>query len=98
MNKKYSRGFLVEWRKRYQKINWYGRLINEDKKDKVSGTLKEDIAKMERKLQKMIDDLKQWMDLQGLNMPPAPWAYDAKDKTTWPSHSSFQYYDRMKFN
>src|SRR5690554_4500824 len=97
MKQRFSDSFLQEWRKRYQKINWFSRLIKEDRKDGQTRRDKEHMQKMELKLQKMIDEHRQWMDRNGCKLTAPLWRYDVYDTRTWASSPDFEYYHLMKF-
>lgn len=96
---------LRRWRKAYDTVKILGLTLknsrhsyDEQKKyvPPVMPLSEEDQWKLEKKIERELDKLKNYMDATGMNLRPPLWTYNRNDATTWASHNSFKYGHLLK--
>ena len=84
--------FWGQWRKYYNKIHWFGRFVNEARKNKGDEKLPpEDLKAMEQTLKNLTTEARDFMDKNHCRMPKPKWHYNGDDPATWSGHFSFKF-------
>ena len=88
-----------EWLKLYRKTHEYGaklKLYHYAKIVPEGKRLSRDTVELYRlEIASLTERTAKYLDGCGLALPQTPWAYEADDKSTWPSHDSFAYQHLM---
>lgn len=96
---------LSKWRRTYDLVHGLGRKLRDsrptmdEKNNKVEAINplgEEEEARLEKKIQMYLDNIRIYMDDTRMKFRPGLWVYHRDDPTTWASHDTFKYGHLLK--